>query len=88
MKKISAKTFDGKYWSGWSNSKEEQLIDIADAIQKIKNDPEQGFIIIDADNLRIAVSDLKYMGRAIKSAKINFNVDIPIQNIILGYPAG
>ena len=84
MKKLSAMTFDGKYWSGWSNSTgKEWLKSISHAVELIKKDPEQGWRIIDADNLKIYVSDMKFAERAILSAKSNFGVDIPIENVFL-----
>ena len=90
MKKpnISAMTFDGEYWSGWSNSGDKQnVLSISDAVQKIKKNPELGFRIIDADNLKIWVSDISFAERAIMSAKTNFGVDIPAQNVFIGFPA-
>jgi hypothetical protein len=83
--KISAMTFDGFEWSGWSNANgQKHLASIEDAVSKIKNDPELDFRIIDADNLIIYVSDLDFSERAIRSAKANFGVDI--SNIIVGFP--
>lgn len=78
-------TFDGKTWGGWSNSGTlSDLKDMEDAVRKVKNDPELGFRIVDADNLVIYVSDMEYAERSIISAKTNFGVDIT--DIRVGYP--
>jgi hypothetical protein len=45
-----------------------------------------GFRIIDAANKKIWVSDKAFIERAILSAKTNYNVDIPIENVFIGYP--
>lgn len=79
-------TFDGSNWSGWSNSKHTELTSLNDAVVKCQNDPELGFRIIDADNLKIYVSDMAFAERGIKSAKTNFGVDIPMSNVFVGYP--
>lgn len=48
--KISAMIFNGVMWSGWSNYKgESQIASLNDAVSKIKNNPECGYYIIDAD---------------------------------------
>mgnify|MGYP003407235948 FL=1 len=77
-------TFDGNYWSGWSNSKTKTLSSIDDAVLKIKNDPEIAHRIIDADNLIIWVSDMQWADRAIISAKTNFGVEIT--DVRVGFP--
>jgi len=79
--KISAKTFDGKSWGGWG-----KLFSLQEAVFKVKGDPEIGHIIIDGYNLKIWVSDLIFSDHAIKSAKANFDVDIPQSNVFLGFP--
>lgn len=85
--KISAMTFDGSNWSGWSNSKgQRNLLSMNDAVAKVQNDPELGFRIIDADNLKIYLSDMAFAQRAIQSAKTNFGVDIPMSSVFVGYP--
>ena len=40
--------------------------------------------VIDADNLVIYLSDIKYKDRVVKSAKTNFNVDI--SDVRVGFP--
>jgi hypothetical protein len=83
--KISAMIFDGVIWSKWSNYKgESQIASLNDAVSKIKNNPECGYYIIDADNMKIFVSDMVFAERAIKSAKVNFGVDIT--DIAIGFP--
>lgn len=88
--KLSAMVFDGEYWSGWSNSTETTMSSINDAIDKIKDQyqrfPDETFAhrIIDVDNLIIWLSDMKHKENAIRSAKVNYNVDIT--DIRLGYP--
>lgn len=84
MKKLSAMVWNGAYWSGWSNATgTEWLKSISHAVELIKKDTEQGWLIIDADNLKIYVSDIKFAERAIFSAKSNFGVDVPIESVFV-----
>lgn len=77
-------------WSGWSNSKckptEPHVYDMSDAVEKIKHNRGLGWRIIDADNLKLYVSDAEHAESGIKSAKVNFGVDIPAENIFIGFP--
>lgn len=88
--KISAMTLstDGM-WSGSSNTNNDHhLSSLQDAFDKIKkwmDDPEEiAWRVIDADNLVIYLSDIKYKDRVVKSAKTNFNVDI--SDVRVGFP--
>lgn len=84
--KISAMTFDGNMWSGWSTDCGGGIESLSDAVEKIKNDPEIAWRIIDADNMKIYVSDMRVAERSIRSAKVNFGVDIPTENVFVGFP--
>ncbi len=85
--KISAMNYDGETWWGWSNSGgDKHVTSLQDAVNKVTRDVELGYRIIDADNLVIYISDIKFANNAIKSAKVNFNVDIPLENVVVGLP--
>jgi hypothetical protein len=82
---ISAMTFDGNMWSGWSTDYG-GIESLSDAVERIKKDPEIAWRIIDADNMKIYVSDMRVAERSIRSAKVNFGVYIPIENVFVGFP--
>jgi len=85
VKQISAMTYDGEHWTGWSNAKGENHVkDIEIAKQLIKDNKELEWFIIDADNLVIYVSSKDYAERTIKVAKVNFNVEISLENVFVG----
>lgn len=77
---------DKNGWAGWSNSKKKQIYSMSDAVEKIKRDTGLGWRIIDADNLKLYVSDTEHIAMGIKSAKVNFGVDIPAENVFIGFP--
>lgn len=88
---ISAFVLDDHGWAGWSNSEgEAQLVDIDDAVAQILRISQTScqdieWQIIDADNMKIYVSSGSVSDNAVKSAKVNFNVDIT--DVIIGFPA-
>lgn len=70
------------FWAGKSNSHgSEHLKSMQDAIDYINSFPEPDFRIIDADNGKIYTSSMEWAERAIKSAKVNFGVEISIENV-------
>lgn len=84
--KISAMSFNGESWAGWSNSKTHDLESLADAVSRIQDCLELAYIIIDADNFKIWLSDLQYSERAKISAKDKFGVEIANIDIQVGFP--
>ncbi len=87
---IDAFILDSEYnsWGGWSNQNTDEpvLTSLADAVEKIKNDPEDAFFIIDADNYKIYVSDIIHADIARRSAEKNYGIYVPDENVFVGFP--
>jgi hypothetical protein len=89
--KLAAFILIDETWGGWTNSNskgEKQLLSLRHAVAKIMVDDDylNGYYLIDADNLKIYLSDMKHAKFTQKTALTNFGVAITDENITVGLP--
>lgn len=91
--KVSAMVEDNYGWAGWSNSRgSNHLESLEDGFYKVKDqiaryDDVLNWAVIDVDNQKAWVSSPEVTERTIRSAKVNFGADIPLENITVGFPS-